>query len=65
MKKIYLKPSMEVVIMGTTTMICGSQDITSTLGIDYGGIDISGEKDPASRLLDDDWDFEEEENFLQ
>ena len=29
-------------IIGTTTMICGSQDIKSQNGITYGGVDEEG-----------------------
>ena len=63
MKKTYLQPSMTVVIIGTATMICGSQDIKSEVGISYGGVDETGQKDPSSRRqrdLGEDEDLEEE-----
>jgi hypothetical protein len=63
MKKTYLQPSTEMVILGTTTIICGSQDITSDNGIDYGGVDENGEKDPSSRRQQDVWEDEEEEEL--
>jgi hypothetical protein len=63
MKKIYLQPSTEMVILGTTTIICGSQDITSDNGIDYGGVDEDGTKDPASRRQRNEWEDEEEEEL--
>ena len=61
MKKTYLQPSTEMVIIGTTTMICGSQDIKSDNGITYGGVDENGEKDPSSRRQRDVWEEEEED----
>lgn len=63
MKKTYLQPSTEMVIIGTTTMICGSQGVTSDKGIDYGGVDEDGTKDPSSRRQQDIWEEEEEEDF--
>ena len=62
MKKTYIQPSLEMAIIGTATIICGSQDITSyNNDITYGGVDEEGEKDPASRRRRDVWDDEEEE----
>ena len=58
MKKTYLRPSTEMVIIGTTTMICGSQEIKSQNGITYGGVDEAGTIDPASRLQHAIWDDE-------
>ena len=59
MKKTYLKPSTEVVRIGTNTMICTSPGVKSNNGIDYGGIDEEGVKDPASRRHSYDvWDDE-------
>ena len=63
MKKTYLQPSTEMVIIGTTTMICASQGITSDNGIDYGGVDENGEKDPSSRRQRNLWEDEEEEDY--
>ena len=60
MKKTYIEPSVMVAYIGTTAMICGSQDITSDKGIDYGGVDEDGELDPASRRRRRDvWEDEE------
>ena len=61
MKKTYIQPSLEMAIIGTATIICGSQDITSNKDITYGGVDEEGKKDPASRRRRDVWDDEEEE----
>ncbi len=62
MKKTYIQPLTEVVQMGTMSFICGSQGVTSNNGIDYGGVDEEGKKDPASRRRRRDvWDDEEEE----
>ena len=49
-------------------MICGSKDITSDKGIDYGGVDEEGELDPPSRrrrrdVWEDEEMEEEEEEF--
>jgi hypothetical protein len=61
MKKTYLQPSVVVAQMETMMVVCGSQDITSDNGIDYGGVDEDGSKDPASRRLQRDiWEDEEE-----
>ena len=59
MKKGYLKPDTEQMSADLTTLICGSQDITSDKGIDYGGVDEEGTMDPASRRYNI---WEEEEN---
>ena len=60
MKKTYLQPSPEMVIIGTTTMICGSEGVSSDNGIDYGGVDEEGELEPASRRRRRDvWEDEE------
>ena len=61
MKKTYLKPLTEVVRMGMTMMVCTSEGVTSNNGIDYGGVDEDGEKDPAARRRRNVWDEEEEE----
>jgi len=47
--------------MKAAVMVCGSKDITSDKGIDYGGVDEEGEKDPASRRHDV-WEDEELED---
>ena len=62
MKKTYIQPLTEVVQMGTMSFICGSQGVTSNNGIDYGGVDEEGNKEPgARRRRRDVWDDEEEE----
>ena len=47
--------------MGTQTIICASDGVTSGKGIGYGGVDEDGEKDPSARRRRDVWDDEEEE----
>ena len=51
MKRIYLKPSTEMGIMRTVSMVCSSisSKISSDADIDYGGVDEDGTKEPASR----------------
>ena len=58
MKKEYMQPSTEMVMTRPAMMICGSQDITSDQGIDYGGVDEEGTKDPSSRRRRDVWEDE-------
>lgn len=60
MKKEYIQPGIVIVQTKLAMMICGSQDVTSDVGIDYGGVDEDGDKDPASRRQNV-WDDEEEE----
>ena len=50
-----MKPSTEMVLTQTTTMICVSQGVTSDKGIGYGGVD-DGTKDPAARRQRDAWE---------
>jgi len=54
-----MKPAIEEMSADLATLICGSQDITSDKGIDYGGVDEEGTMDPASRRYDI---WEEKEN---
>ena len=62
MKRTYIQPSTMMAYIGTTCIICGSQDITSNNNdIGYGGVDEQGEKDPASRRQRDLWEDEEED----
>ena len=62
MKKTYQQPSAVMAYIGTATIICGSQDITSNNNdIGYGGVDEGGTKDPASRRQHNLWEDEEEE----
>lgn len=49
MKKIYLKPSFNVVKIKSTSLICASDDIVSDRGMKYGGVDEGGVKDPDAR----------------
>ena len=56
MKKIYIQPTCLIVKMGVTSLICGSDDITSAEGINYGGVDEEGLIEPSSRESDGDWD---------
>ena len=70
MKKAYLQPFTEMVVIGTTTMICGSGDVTSSGSVDgitYGGVDEEGELEPASRRRRRNvWEDEElEEEYLE
>ena len=60
MKKIYVRPSMSEVVIGSTQFLCGS-GVSSSKGIGYGGVDNGGTKDPASRRYQYDWDDEEED----
>lgn len=61
MKREYLQPSTEMDYIGTITMICGSEGVSSDKGINYGGVDEEGELDPASRRYrrHDVWEEEE------
>lgn len=61
MKRTYIQPQIQVAIIGTTAMICGSKDVYSDKGIEYGGIDEGGEKDPESRRYNTWNDVEDEE----
>lgn len=62
MKKTYIQPQIEVAIMRAMNIICGSDSITSTKDINYGGVDEEGTKDPSSRRGGY-WDDEEEEDY--
>lgn len=64
MKKTYIEPSVMVANIRTSMMICVSDGVTSggdAKGIDYGGVDEEGVKDPASRRQYDVWEDEEME----
>jgi len=63
MKKTYLQPLTEVAEIESTTMICASDGVTSSNGIDYGGVDEDGEMNPAARRHRDMWEEEEEEEW--
>ena len=60
MKRNYMKPSIEVEDTSLVEMICGSKDITSDKGIDYGGVDEEGTKVPDSRYKGE-WDDDDDE----
>ena len=62
MKKRYDQPQTEVENTLSEGMLCASKDIVSDKGIDYGGVDEEGTKDPASRRTYN-WDDEEEEEY--
>ena len=61
MKKTYLQPSVMVAYIGTATIVCASEGVTSSdKDIDYGGVDEDGDLDPASRKYRRDvWEYEE------
>ena len=63
MKKNYMSPKMEINTIGTQSMICVSGVYTSDYGIEYGGIDTNGEKEPGSRRRNSVWDDEEDEDW--
>lgn len=66
MKKEYMQPAIVMVQTKLAMMICGSQDITSDVGIGYGGVDEEGELDPAARrhnVWDEEENLEEEEEL--
>ena len=48
-KKTYVSPSVTADLMDQEELICASQDITSNVGIDYGGVDEDGTKTVDSR----------------
>ena len=60
MKKTYIKPKALVCKINTELVIAGSEDIKSNNGINYGGVDEEGTKDPEVKqnhynVWDDDW----------
>ena len=58
MKKKYMTPTVEVVIITNNHHLLTTSDRINagTKGIGYGGVDIDGVLDPASREFDDWWD---------
>ncbi len=58
-KNSYLRPSMTVEKMDATDLICASQDITSNVGLNYGGVDEEGTKPVDSRQYSV-WDDDDE-----
>lgn len=57
MKKIYLKPSVDVVNIESSSLVCASDDIQSDKGMKYGGVDTGGVKDPEAREIVNDRSF--------
>ena len=58
MKKIYSAPVAEIMSTEMEELLVGS--VTSAeKGIDYGGVDEDGTKDPSSRRQQDIWEDEE------
>ena len=49
MKRIFIKPMYNIVDTEPELLICGSDDVASEIGINYGGIDEDGVKDPDAR----------------
>ena len=63
MKKVYIRPFTVVLATDMEPLMNGS-GVSSNNGIDYGGVDEEGEKDPASnrhRKTWDDWEDDEED----
>lgn len=56
MKKAYLKPSTVTEHTKLVTMLCLSDGIYSDYGIEYGGVDGTGERIPTSRHRNKIWD---------
>lgn len=67
MRKKYVRPQFHVVMMNTSHLICGSQDINGgDKNIGYGGMDSGGNVVPSSRRGSDGWvDDESEEDDRQ
>lgn len=61
-KKHYEQPLTATERIVPAKLICASEDITSDVGIDYGGVDEDGTKPVDSRRQYDVWDdYEDEE----
>lgn len=63
MKKTYMSPAVEVLDCETESLMDAS-GVVSDKGIDYGGVDEEGERDPEARPLYEKyqaWDDDEEE----
>lgn len=56
MKKTYQEPTTQVVTIDAGVILAGSVGVTSTKGIQYGGVDEDGSLDPASRRRNDHWE---------
>lgn len=58
MKKVYMEPQVVVAEMEMMSVICMSNGVTSERGIDYGGVDEEGTKEPSARRRNDIWEDE-------
>lgn len=56
MKTVYQEPTIKVINVQMSNIICGSQDIYSDKGINYGGEDEEGTIEPSAREFDMDDD---------
>ena len=61
MKNNYVQPLMAIVKINQMRLICASEDITSDVGIGYGGVDRDGTKHVDSRRHSGVYDDEEEQ----
>jgi len=61
MKRTYLKPAIKMAVMEWEGEICVSEYVRSDYGIDYGGIDTGGQKDPSANKTYTVWGEEEEQ----
>ena len=57
MKKVYIIPELEKVLMDTEMPLSAS-GVTSNVGIDYGGIDEKGEQEPSVKGNSFDFEWE-------
>ena len=60
MRKEYLIPATAIATTEVQPLLRGS--VRSDIGIDYGGVDEEGTKEPASRQHKSVWDDEDEED---
>jgi len=58
MKKIYSAPVAEIMSTEMEELLVGSVSSVEK-GIDYGGVDVDGSKDPSSRRQYEVWEDEE------
>lgn len=56
MKKTYVNPEMSIVLMQNETVLAAS-GVTGNNGVDYGGVDENGDKDPdvKAEFFDFEW----------
>ncbi|MBQ8705307.1 MAG: hypothetical protein IJ548_03285 [Paludibacteraceae bacterium] len=62
MNKIYVCPQLTISAVELSHLLMGSGVSDPEKGIDYGGVDEEGQKDPASRRRRK-WDEEEDEEW--